>query len=193
MVAAIPTLLGFVTGEKQVKVWCPYCEEYHIHGYTPQKDAQNMGHRVAHCDPNSPLWKTGYHIRLVDDETLFEHHMKSEGKTKEFSTKAEEMAVRLNRALDPSMKPSGKGKGAKLIERQLNDLAENGHHLKGWVDHPTYDGDTFISEPYSFGEDAARNLLTFCDLKGLTFTVRGDSWHFPGRTLRVSVTKKAAP
>jgi hypothetical protein len=42
-----------------LKVWCPFCLCYHLHG-------RSEGHRVAHCPPelNTPFEKTGYYIAL---------------------------------------------------------------------------------------------------------------------------------
>ena len=46
----------------QIKVWCEYCNRYHIHGF-PE------GHRAAHCtNPKSPYNKTGYFIKLESEE-----------------------------------------------------------------------------------------------------------------------------
>ena len=51
-----------------LKVWCPWCEENHVHGVSE-------GHRLAHCaniydgysHPNSPL--KGYHTDVVSECT----------------------------------------------------------------------------------------------------------------------------
>lgn len=41
-----------------LKVWCEYCDIYHLHGH-------GEGHRTADCDNrNSPYLKTGYYIKL---------------------------------------------------------------------------------------------------------------------------------
>lgn len=59
----IPILIGKKINRKpaimnQIKVWCGYCERFHVHGF-PE------GHRVAHCtNSKSPYLKTGYIIKL---------------------------------------------------------------------------------------------------------------------------------
>lgn len=42
-----------------LKVWCPFCLQYHLHG-------KYEGHREAHCphELNTPFQKTGYYIAL---------------------------------------------------------------------------------------------------------------------------------
>jgi hypothetical protein len=56
----VPVLLAQDHGETQLKVWCPYCVQFHYHGR-----GGGEGHRVAHCDPDScsPFIDTGYIIR----------------------------------------------------------------------------------------------------------------------------------
>jgi len=54
----IPELVGEKARHYQIKVWCKYCDRYHVHGL-PE------GHRAAHCtNPKSPYIKTGYYIKL---------------------------------------------------------------------------------------------------------------------------------
>ena len=62
----IPTLLGEKIRRRpaivsQIKVWCEYCDKYHVHGF-PE------GHRVAHCsNQKSPYLQTGYFIKLESE------------------------------------------------------------------------------------------------------------------------------
>ena len=54
----IPELISEKTRHNQIKVWCEYCNRYHVHGL-PE------GHRVARCtNQKSPYLKTGYYIKL---------------------------------------------------------------------------------------------------------------------------------
>lgn len=54
-----PTLLGERFNEKQLKVWCPFCKKYHIHGYDPEEKEIR---RFAHCKDKTPFTDTGYII-----------------------------------------------------------------------------------------------------------------------------------
>lgn len=66
----IPVLKGFIVGN-QIKVWCPYCRDFHTHGLEDGFKAMNH-HRVAHCyqrfaygklrECMSPFKETGYYI-----------------------------------------------------------------------------------------------------------------------------------
>ena len=57
-----PVLLAYPVLAGGVKVWCPFCQEWHHHG------ALN-GHRVAHCsEESSPFIQTGYILRLVNEK-----------------------------------------------------------------------------------------------------------------------------
>lgn len=44
-----------------LKVWCPFCHEWHLHGIQNEKDA----HKVAHCSGDSPLRDKGYYVRKL--------------------------------------------------------------------------------------------------------------------------------
>ena len=60
-----PVLLGFVD-DKMIRVWCPYCKDFHNHGWNhPEKNKTgDVEHRVAHCisHANSPFMDGGYYI-----------------------------------------------------------------------------------------------------------------------------------
>jgi hypothetical protein len=48
-----------------IKVWCPYCDQFHVHGWPwKPKDWRYKEYRRAHCDGNldSPFHETGYYI-----------------------------------------------------------------------------------------------------------------------------------
>jgi len=67
----IPVLKGFVDRSGRVptiSVWCPFCKEFHIHGWPKSLEtfnAQKYGqHRVAHCtNQESPFKNRGYLIK----------------------------------------------------------------------------------------------------------------------------------
>ena len=44
--------------------WCPYCHEFHYHGWTDTSLRKRTdGHRVAHCsNMDSPYRETGYFL-----------------------------------------------------------------------------------------------------------------------------------
>jgi hypothetical protein len=45
------------------KVWCPFCKVYHRHGNVE-------GHRVAHCNIDTPFERTGYIIALDPEKWM---------------------------------------------------------------------------------------------------------------------------
>lgn len=51
-----PVLKGIIR-DSQIFVWCPFCRKYHQHGWLGEP-----GHRVAHCDMDSPFSETGYFV-----------------------------------------------------------------------------------------------------------------------------------
>jgi len=60
-----PVLRGFISPDgKTIKVWCAFCNAFHVHGWTPGegRDRHKGGHRVAHCREETPLKGTGYKI-----------------------------------------------------------------------------------------------------------------------------------
>lgn len=50
----LPAWQALCGGGWQTVIWCRYCRRYHLHG------AGRFGHRVAHCDPDSPYDAFGY-------------------------------------------------------------------------------------------------------------------------------------
>ncbi|MBA7534339.1 hypothetical protein ES705_26585 [subsurface metagenome] len=68
-----PVLKGFYVNDIQIKVWCPFCQEWHYHGacgYFTKTEGE--GHRAAHCDLNgeSPLRATGYYVQVFTRREL---------------------------------------------------------------------------------------------------------------------------
>ena len=55
-------LEGQMINKIQIAVWCPHCKRRHVHGFGGGID--EISHRVAHCDPDSPYFKYGYYIKL---------------------------------------------------------------------------------------------------------------------------------
>jgi hypothetical protein len=57
-----------------------------------------------------------------------------------------------------------------------------------WMDHIKFTRDgKVISEPYTLDDEKVKKLIDFCEKTGLTFTITGDSYHFPTRTLRIII------
>lgn len=69
----IPVLRGILKntdGVTIIKVWCPYCECYHTHGWPYEsRSSRKKEHRTAHCGDipqnNSPFRETGYMIGIL--------------------------------------------------------------------------------------------------------------------------------
>lgn len=62
------------------------------------------------------------------------------------------------------------------------------------TDHPSLwkkkDGTlVFVSQPYGLGLRDVQELVVYCAKEGLTFSISGDSFHFPGRTFMVMIEK----
>jgi hypothetical protein len=48
-----------------IDVWCPFCHREHSHGWEgPEAPLDAVSHRVAHCQPGTPLDGPGYYIGL---------------------------------------------------------------------------------------------------------------------------------
>ncbi|MHB9044516.1 MAG: hypothetical protein ACYC35_01140 [Pirellulales bacterium] len=76
MLRGILTSLGDWWGDPQspgeqcheavLAVWCPFCADYHHHGWDPADAGQKLTHRWCHCsDPASPFHATGYRVGVV--------------------------------------------------------------------------------------------------------------------------------
>ena len=46
---------------------------------------------------------------------------------------------------------------------------------------------TLISEPYDISMENIKELIKFCELRGLQFTIWGDSIHSPGNTFEICI------
>lgn len=59
-------LAGFPTPDlHQVRVWCPYCDQWHYHGLDRIYRPNRLSHRVEHCHGDSPFAKGGYYIKYL--------------------------------------------------------------------------------------------------------------------------------
>lgn len=61
----IPTVRGFAVGKK-FYFECSFCQKFHSHGVPSVgtgKGKLNHGHRISHCDKNSPYKDTGYFLK----------------------------------------------------------------------------------------------------------------------------------
>lgn len=85
------------------------------------------------------------------------------------------------------LKPSGIGRGGREIRKLL---AQHARFTASWLDHIAINGEEFISEPYNIGLRNIEELVAFCRENGLDVTVTGRSYHFPGETFRVILTKR---
>ena len=60
-----PLLQAWRTGrDNEVKVWCPYCSNYHYHSM-PDARYGDVEHRAAHCGKARPFKEGGYYIMLM--------------------------------------------------------------------------------------------------------------------------------
>jgi hypothetical protein len=63
-----PVLRGVLIRPGQIKVYCPNCNDYHLHGWPPGTADDALEHRRPHCfHPhriNGMFAETGYHIAL---------------------------------------------------------------------------------------------------------------------------------
>lgn len=62
------TVDGFPNWEERavtIVVWCPFCGRLHRHGWTLANDGRVVSHRGSHCNNDSPLLATGYHISTL--------------------------------------------------------------------------------------------------------------------------------
>ncbi|MBA7527094.1 hypothetical protein ES705_19268 [subsurface metagenome] len=73
-------LKGFYVNDIQIKVWCPFCQEWHYHGATEQyTKTEGEGHRGAHCtNGESPFHMGGYYVELFTRKELKDCDVKGE-------------------------------------------------------------------------------------------------------------------
>lgn len=61
---ATPLLVGTLVSNT-LQVWCPYCKQYHRHGWDVDNADNDVEHRKAHCRPGSPFRESGYYIGVA--------------------------------------------------------------------------------------------------------------------------------
>jgi len=98
-------------------------------------------------------------------------------------------AVAGKRDLKPKQYGSITAKRPMWFEDILNN---NPYNSIPCTDHRRYRDGIVINEPYSVHMESIKKLIIYCEKNGLTFTIDGDSAHFPGRCFRILIVKKSA-
>lgn len=66
-----PVLRGFTSGDrKMINVFCPFCDRYHYHGWTPETPSWAVEHRSPHCAPRNETFEKGYFIGEITTAKL---------------------------------------------------------------------------------------------------------------------------
>ena len=66
-----PVLRGWLTKDgTQIVVFCPYCDEMHVHGWPSGTPRRALGHRSAHCARQSAFNTWGYYVALFRKKDL---------------------------------------------------------------------------------------------------------------------------
>lgn len=68
----------------------------------------------------------------------------------------------------------------------IPDWVKGIRHLS-WMDHMGSLNGKAVSEPYSISMEGIKDLVAFCEESNTTFTIWGESFHYPGRTLRILI------
>lgn len=85
--------------------------------------------------------------------------------------------------------------GRNVFERLLGKQTYH-NVFRPWMDHPSLwlkDGKpfTFVCQPYRLSLDDIREIVRYCDAHDLDLDIcSGWSWHYPGRTLFIELSKK---
>ena len=83
--------------------------------------------------------------------------------------------------------------GREIFYTIFKEKSKNGtmwarnHRL---LDHGGFDKDhpqQWIAEPYSLTMRDLKDLIEQCEIYGTTFTITGRSYHYPGKTLRLTI------
>lgn len=62
----VPVLRGVLKSRgKEIRVYCPYCNTTHSHGWDPQLSPRRIEHRSAHCSGDNPFREGGYYIGIA--------------------------------------------------------------------------------------------------------------------------------
>lgn len=62
----IPVLKGFLTVDgRRIRVWCPFCKNYHTHGVSEGISQGKKSHRIEHCfeEESKKHFLCGYFIQ----------------------------------------------------------------------------------------------------------------------------------
>jgi len=64
----IPTIFAIPRTDypEGLKFYCGYCKRWHLHGGME-------GHRVSHCQMNSPLYERGYYLKKIHSPSGLDH------------------------------------------------------------------------------------------------------------------------
>jgi hypothetical protein len=82
----------------------------------------------------------------------------------------------------------GHCKGTGLMFPKCFWLPVANDHVSLWL----RDGEphVYVSQPYGLTLNDMRALVEFCDAHGLDAAVTAGSWHFPGETLLIEITRR---
>lgn len=78
------------------------------------------------------------------------------------------------------------------VPKWVKAIIKNNEGLGDFIpctDHRKYLKEMVVNEPYNVHMDKLKELITFCDENGLSFIIDGNSVHFPGRCIRILITK----
>jgi hypothetical protein len=68
--STLPVLIGKLTYKRrcpQVEVWCPFCKQFHIHGWPkPEEMKGQFTSRSAHCKIDTPYRMSGYLVGVEE-------------------------------------------------------------------------------------------------------------------------------
>jgi hypothetical protein len=64
-----PILRGHLDSSgRTIRVFCPYCDTFHTHGWPEGTSPRAIEHRNAHCHTANPYRESGYYIALFKRE-----------------------------------------------------------------------------------------------------------------------------
>lgn len=77
-----------------------------------------------------------------------------------------------------------------LVTAAAHAASGSGWGTHGWLDHwgtteTCLHDELFVCEPYELGADALQSVAKFAELLGINYEVHANSWHFPGKTIRI--------
>ncbi len=84
------------------------------------------------------------------------------------------------------------GSSERKKPRWLKDIIKKNDGLGDFIpctDHRRYLDSLVINEPYNIHMSDVKKLIKYCEENDLSFTIDGDSAHFPGGCFRILITK----